>query len=138
MTFATSTIQGYCNFIGKLKETPNGRNVVNLLVSVPDKRNKEDNQSGTTFNVSIWDSQVDSVIRYIKKNQLITVTGTISIDNWYIGKHNEKKPIIKMDFASILDYGVTPEERIPWTDISPENVKTQAASTKQKVASTRK
>ncbi len=133
MTFSTATIQGYVNWVSDLTQTPSGKNVVNLLVSVPDKRNKENNETtGTTFKLSVWNEQAGNVLKYIKKNQIITASGQISIENF-----NQKNPLIRMDFASILDYGVSPEMRENYTKINLENVKTQPQITKQKI-STRK
>ena len=60
MTFATGTIQGYVTWISNLTQTPTGRNVVNLLVSVPDKKNKE---VSSTYKLSIWDNQAGNVLK---------------------------------------------------------------------------
>ena len=76
MTFATGTIQGYVTWISNLTQTPTGRNVVNLLVSVPDKKNKE---VSSTYKLSIWDNQAGNVLKYIQPRQLITAQGQLSI-----------------------------------------------------------
>jgi hypothetical protein len=105
MTFATGTIQGYVTWVGNLTQTPNGRNVVNLLVSVPDKKNKE---ISSTYKLSIWDNQAGNVLKYIQPRQLITAQGQLSIEH-FIGKSGNN--LLRLDFATILDYGKTPEEK---------------------------
>jgi len=105
MTFATGTIQGYVTWIGNLSQTPTGRNVVNLLVSVPDKKNKE---ISSTYKLSIWDNQAGNVLKYIQPRQLITAQGQLSIEH-FIGKSGNN--LLRLDFATILDYGKTPEEK---------------------------
>lgn len=96
MSFATATIQGYVTWIGELKQTPNGRFVVNLMVAVPDKTKTK----STTYKLSVWDLQSGNVLKYIRKNQLITAQGQIGLETY------GDKPMIRLDFASILDYGL--------------------------------
>ena len=105
MTFATGTIQGYVTWISNLTQTPTGRNVVNLLVSVPDKKNKE---VSSTYKLSIWDNQAVNVLKYIQPRQLITAQGQLSIEH-YVGKSGNN--LLRLDFATILDYGRAPEEK---------------------------
>lgn len=102
MTFATATIQGYVNWIGELQQTPKGRNVVNLLVSVP---NKQQPEQSTTYQLSVWDNQAGSVLKYISPKQIITATGQLKVSS-YVDKNGEYKNVCRLDFASILDYGV--------------------------------
>ena len=105
MTFATGTIQGYVTWISNLTQTPTGRNIVNLLVSVPDKKNKE---VSSTYKLSIWDNQAVNVLKYIQPRQLITAQGQLSIEH-YVGKSGNN--LLRLDFATILDYGRAPEEK---------------------------
>jgi len=99
MSFATATIQGYVTWIGEMKQTPTGRFVVNLLVAVPDKTKTK----STTYKLSVWDLQTGSVLKYLKKNQLVTAQGTLGLETY------GDKPMIRLDFVSILNYGYTPE-----------------------------
>ena len=110
MTFSTATIQGYVNY-KKASTTPQGRSVVNMLIVVPNKR-----QNGTTTNtykVSVWDNQALSAAEYIDANrkQIITVSGTLMLDEYSVENPNPKsgkiEPMMRLDFASILDYGNT-------------------------------
>ena len=101
MSFATATIQGYVTWIGELKQTPNGRFVVNLMVAVPDKTKTK----STTYKLSVWDLQTGSVLKYLKKNQLVTAQGALGLETY------GDNPMIRLDFASILNYGYTPEEQ---------------------------
>jgi len=110
MTFSTATIQGYVTF-KKASTTPNGRSVVNMLLSVPNKR-----QNGTiadTYKVSVWDSQALAAAEYIsaERKQIITCSGTLKLDEYSIANPNPKsgkiEPMMRLDFASILDYGNT-------------------------------
>ena len=96
MSFATATIQGYVNWIGEQKHTPNGRVVVNLMISVPTRVKGV----STTYKLSVWDLQSGNVLKYIRKNQLITAQGQIGLETY------GDKPMIRLDFASILDYGL--------------------------------
>ena len=96
MSFATATIQGYVTWIGELKQTPTGRFVVNLMVSVPDKTKTK----STTYKLSVWDLQTGSVLKYLKKNQLVTAQGALGLETY------GDKPMIRLDFASILEYGL--------------------------------
>ena len=110
MTFSTATIQGYVTF-KKASTTPNGRSVVNMLLSVPNKR-----QNGTiadTYKVSVWDNQALAAAEYIsaERKQIITCSGTLKLDEYSIANPNPKsgkiEPMMRLDFASILDYGNT-------------------------------
>lgn len=101
MTFSTATIQGYVTF-KKSSTTPQGRAVVNMLLSVPNKR-----QNGTTadtYKVSVWDSQALAAAEYIsaERKQIITCSGTLRLDEYSVA---QGKPMMRLDFASILDYG---------------------------------
>jgi len=101
MTFSTATIQGYITF-KKASTTPKGRAVCNMLISVPNKR-----QNGTTsdtYKISVWDQQALSAAEYISvdRKQIITCSGTLSLDEYSV---EQGKPMMRLDFASILDYG---------------------------------
>ncbi len=125
MSFATATIQGYVTWIGEMKQTPTGRFVVNLLVAVPDKTKTK----STTYKLSVWDLQTGSVLKYLKKNQLVTAQGTLGLETY------GDKPMIRLDFVSILNYGYTPEgtetpSKMEFIPIDLENVKSKTASIK--------
>jgi len=101
MTFSTATIQGYVTF-KRSSTTPQGRAVVNMLLSVPNKR-----QNGTTadtYKVSVWDNQALAAAEYIsaERKQIITCSGTLRLDEYSV---EQGKPMMRLDFASILDYG---------------------------------
>ena len=101
MTFSTATIQGYVTF-KKSSTTPQGRAVVNMLLSVPNKR-----QNGTTadtYKVSVWDNQALAAAEYIsaEQKQIITCSGQLKLDEYSV---EQGKPMMRLDFASILDYG---------------------------------
>jgi len=97
MSFATAVIQGYVTWIGDRNPAgATGRSVINLLVSVPTRTKGV----STTYKLSVWDIQIDNVLKYIRKNQLITAQGTIGLETY------GDKPMIRLDFASILDYGL--------------------------------
>jgi len=73
-----------------------------MLLSVPNKR-----QNGTTadtYKVSVWDSQALSAAQYIsaERKQIITCSGTLRLDEYSV---EQGKPMMRLDFASILDYG---------------------------------
>ena len=125
MSFATATIQGYVTWIGELKQTQTGRFVVNLMVSVPDKTKTK----STTYKLSVWDLQTGSVLKYLKKNQLVTAQGALGLETY------GDNPMIRLDFASILNYGYTPEEqtKTAFIPIDLDNVKstTEAIKTKK-------
>ena len=101
MTFATATVQGFVTWKSDLQQTPNGRNVVNMIISVPDKKK----ETSTSYKLSVWDKQAGYVLEYIRIKQMITAQGQLSIEHY-----PSKNPILRLDFASILDYGRTPEE----------------------------
>ena len=108
MTFSTATIQGYVTFM-KSSTTPNNRAVVNMLLSVPNKR-----QNGTTadtYKVSVWDSQALAAAQYIsaERKQIITCSGTLRLDEYSV---EQGKPMMRLDFASILDYGNSKEKHL--------------------------
>ena len=101
MTFSTATIQGYVTY-KKSSTTPQGRAVVNMLLSVPNKR-----QNGTTadtYKVSVWDNQALAAAEYIsaEQKQIITCSGQLKLDEYSV---EQGKPMMRLDFASILDYG---------------------------------
>ena len=101
MTFSTATIQGYVTY-KKSSTTPQGRAVVNMLLSVPNKR-----QNGTTadtYKVSVWDNQALAAAEYIsaENKQIITCSGQLKLDEYSV---EQGKPMMRLDFASILDYG---------------------------------
>ena len=128
MTFATATISGYVNWMGA-STTPSGRSVVNILVSVPDKQ-----QVGvsTSYKLSVWDKQATSAMNYIKKSQKITATGQLKVDEYAL-KNGDA--ILKLDFASIIDYGMQIiEDGEDFQRITKENASTTAKKVKQKVS----
>ena len=124
MSFATATIQGYVTWIGELKQTPTGRFVVNLMVSVPDKTKTK----STTYKLSVWDLQTGSVLKYLKKNQLVTAQGALGLETY------GDNPMIRLDFASILNYGYTPEEqsKTAFIPIDLDNIKSKTEEIKTK------
>lgn len=78
-----------------------------MLLSVPNKR-----QNGTTadtYKVSVWDSQALAAAEYIsaERKQIITCSGTLRLDEYSV---EQGKPMMRLDFASILDYGNTKQE----------------------------
>ena len=132
MSFATATIQGYVTWIGDLKMTPSGRNVVNLMVSVPDKTKTK----STTYKLSVWDLQTGSVLKYLQKNQLVTAQGSLGLETY------GDNPMIRLDFASILNYGYVADEetiqkrkegKVGFVPININNVKTKPQEVKNKV-----
>lgn len=129
MSFATATIQGYVTWIGDLQQTPSGRNVVNMLVSVPDRKK----ESSTTYKLSVWDAQTGNVLKYIKVKQLITAQGAVSLEN-YVGKGGT---ILRLDFANILDYGapVNEEGKVGFVPVNLSNMKSAVTQTKERVMS---
>ncbi len=105
MTFSTATVQGYVTYM-KASTTPSHRAVVNMLISVPNKR-----QNGTTadtYKVSVWDNQALAAAQYIsaERKQIITCSGTLRLDEYSV---EQGKPMMRIDFASILDYGNSKE-----------------------------
>ena len=138
MTFSTATIQGYVTFM-KSSTTPNNRAVVNMLLSVPNKR-----QNGTTadtYKVSVWDSQALAAAQYIsaERKQIITCSGTLRLDEYSV---EQGKPMMRLDFASILDYGnsrigeaqLSDKQKFVNMIDSVEDAKLKATSVKKKVA----
>lgn len=101
MTFSTATIQGYVTFM-KSSVTPKNRSVVNMLLSVPNKR--ENGLTADTYKVSVWDAQALAAAQYIsaERKQIITCSGTLTLDEYSV---KQGKPMMRLDFASILDYG---------------------------------
>jgi single-stranded DNA-binding protein len=138
MTFSTATIQGYVTFM-KTSTTPNNRAVVNMLLSVPNKR-----QNGTTadtYKVSVWDSQALAAAQYIsaERKQIITCSGTLRLDEYSV---EQGKPMMRLDFASILDYGnsrmgeaqLSDKQKFVNMIDSVDDAKIKATSVKKKVA----
>ena len=138
MTFSTATIQGYVTFM-KTSTTPNNRAVVNMLLSVPNKR-----QNGTTadtYKVSVWDSQALAAAQYIsaERKQIITCSGTLRLDEYSV---EQGKPMMRLDFASILDYGnsrmgeaqLSDKQKFVNMIDSVDDAKLKATSVKKKVA----
>jgi hypothetical protein len=48
------------------------------------------------------------VLKYIQQRQIITAQGQLSLEH-YSNEKNDK--MLRLDFATILDYGKTPEEK---------------------------
>lgn len=104
MTFATATIQGYVTYLKGDTTKSTKRAVVNMLIAVPNKR--ENMTTSDTYKVSVWDNQALAALEYIKaeRKQIITVSGILRLDEYSVA---QGKPIMRLDFASILDYGKT-------------------------------
>ena len=107
MTFSTATISGYVTYM-KSTETPSKRVVMNMLVSVPNKADQ--NTTYDTYKVSVWDNQAIAAAQYIsaERKQVITCSGQLRLDEYSCRMSNiesGKKPMMRLDFASILDYG---------------------------------
>jgi single-stranded DNA-binding protein len=111
MTFSTATIQGYVTAI-RHTTTPQKRLVVNMLVAVPNKRKQhpEDPQSDT-YIVSVWDNQAASALEFISadRKQIITASGQLKLDDYSVANGKAK---MRLDFASILDYGNSKEKHL--------------------------
>jgi WD40 repeat protein len=86
----------------------------------------------TTYKLSVWDLQTGSVLKYLKKDQLVTAQGTLGLETY------GDKPMMRLDFASILNYGYTPEkttiasEKMAFIPIDLDNVKSTTATIKEK------
>ena len=102
MTFATATIQGFVNWRSSEPEiSKSGRKVMNLIIGVPDK--KQENNT-TSFRISVWDNQAEAAHKYIQKNQVITASGALR-ETEYTNKDGVVMKMLRLDFATILDYG---------------------------------
>lgn len=115
MTFSTATIQGKVMWI---ESDMNGgkeenRITTKMLVSVPDKRSRNEDGNYTrnnAYSVRIWDKQALSAAQYVEKFQTITIQGSItgvyqtkpSIKN---GIEYPAQNVISLDFCNIIDYG---------------------------------
>ena len=104
MTFATATVQGYVIYLKSDLTKNTKRSVVNMLIAVPNK--KENMTTSDTYKVSVWDAQAHSALQYINpaRKQIITVSGILRLDEYSV---SQGKPMMRLDFASILDYGKT-------------------------------
>lgn len=104
MTFATATVQGYVTYLKSDLTKNTKRSVVNMLIAVPNK--KENMTTSDTYKVSVWDAQAHSALQYINpaRKQIITVSGILRLDEYSV---SQGKPMMRLDFASILDYGKT-------------------------------
>lgn len=123
----------------KSSTTPNNRAVVNMLLSVPNKR--KNGTTADTYKVSVWDSQALAAAQYIsaERKQIITCSGTLRLDEYSV---EQGKPMMRLDFASILDYGNSRISEAQLSDKqkfvnmidSVEDAKLKATSVKKKVA----
>ena len=104
MTIATATVQGYVTYLKSDLTKNTKRSVVNMLIAVPNK--KENMTTSDTYKVSVWDAQAHSALQYINpaRKQIITVSGILRLDEYSV---SQGKPMMRLDFASILDYGKT-------------------------------
>ena len=108
MTFATATVQGYVTYLKSDLTKNTKRSVVNMLIAVPNK--KENMTTSDTYKVSVWDAQAHSALQYINpaRKQIITVSGILRLDEYSV---SQGKPMMRLDFASILDYGKTTDAK---------------------------
>lgn len=109
MTFATATVQGYVTYLKSDLTKNTKRSVVNMLIAVPNK--KENMTTSDTYKVSVWDAQAHSALQYINpaRKQIITVSGILRLDEYSV---SQGKPMMRLDFASILDYGNSKESHL--------------------------
>jgi hypothetical protein len=101
MTFANATIQGHVNYIAAVPNKTD-RPLAVLLMSVGDKKSGK----STSYKVSIWDRQAMTALQLIHKGQIVTLNGKLALEH-FPTKSNQEYPFIRIDFATILDYGVT-------------------------------
>ncbi len=75
---------------------------MNMYVAVPNKR--ENMTTSDTYKVSVWDNQALSAAEYIsaERKQLVTFSGQLKLDEYSV---EQGQPKMRLDFASILDYG---------------------------------
>ena len=124
MTFSTTTLQGKIVWLemsqteGKNKD----KTALKLLVSVPDKRSKEEVKNTETgeitieykneflYSVRIWGNQSTVAHKYLDVYQTITLQGQMT--GVYLTKGKEKNGkvyapqyITSLDFANIISYG---------------------------------
>ena len=79
-----------------------------MYIAVPDKR--KNGTFSNTYKVSVWDNQAVAAAQYIKqeRKQLVTVSGQLKLDEYSCTHPNKDgviEPMMRLDFASILDYG---------------------------------
>ena len=106
MTFSTATIQGKVMWMELQTEAgkDKNRNVMNMLISVPDKRSRNEEghyTKSTTYQARVWDAQAISISNYVEKYQVITLSGSVV----GINNYNPESLKINMDFCSVVDYG---------------------------------
>lgn len=117
MSFSTATIQGTVMMV-EAKQTPQNRSTLVMLVAVPDKRSKDENNHYTrsnTYQVRVWDAQALNAVGYVSKYDTITCSGNITgsyrtKDKTVNDKFYPSENIISIDFASIIDFKKRPEK----------------------------
>lgn len=97
----------------ELKTTPNGKNYVMFIIAVD--RGYKDAQ-GNKFSDFIpcvaWNSQADFIGKYVKKGNLIEVTGQIQSRS-YQNQQGENRVIIEVVLDSVSNLTPKPKEEAP-------------------------
>lgn len=97
----------------ELKTTPNGNSYLMFTIAVDRGYKDKDGNKNTDFLPCVaWNNQAEFISKYVKKGNLIEVTGQIQ-SRMYQNQQGENRVIIEVVLDSVSNLTPKPKEEIP-------------------------
>ena len=97
----------------ELKTTPSGKNYLMFIIAVDrGYKDAQGNKQSDFIPCVAWNSQADFIGKYVKKGNLIEVTGQIQSRN-YQTQSGENRVLIEVVLDSVSNLTPRPKEEIP-------------------------
>ena len=97
----------------ELKTTPSGKNYLMFIIAVDrGYKDAQGNKQSDFIPCVAWNSQADFIGKYVKKGNLIEVTGQIQSRN-YQTQSGENRVLIEVVLDSVSNLTPRPKEEVP-------------------------
>ena len=97
----------------ELKNTPSGKNYIMFIIAVDrGYKDAQGNKLSDFIPCVAWNSQAEFISKYVKKGNLIEVTGNIQSRS-YQNQQGENRVIIEVVLDSVSNLTPKPKEEIP-------------------------
>jgi len=83
------TLLGHLGQDLELRQTNSGKAVTTLRIAVNGSKNKE----AEWFSITVWESQAENCVKYLKKGQKVFIRGYLRNKKWVDKDGNERKDI---------------------------------------------
>lgn len=99
--FNQVTIAGRITNELRLKQTTNGKPVLNFSIAINEKRNE---QEQTIFaDITAWNGTAENIAKYMGKGSCVLIDGRLSQDKWEEEGRNRTKLFVTAERVVFLD-----------------------------------